>query len=326
MTQGAPPIRHVLAVVDPHQPVALASAASLAARHGAKLSILTCIEAPRDVAALAKASGQSCQAILDRMREDHLAQVAGIVARTLPDNSADLHLTDGKPFVEIIRHVLANGIDFVVKAAAPPTGARRFLFASADQHLVRKCPCPVWLQMPQSRHAPRRILAAVDVDDWDASEPGTLADLNRRVLQAAMRVADGPEAIIYVLHAWETVGEGMMWAFSSNNDPRLRAQAYVNEVLDIRTRALAELVRSVQHQSAEGTRPQMVPRLIRGPAEITIPSQANDLRADAIVMGTVARTGLGGFIIGNTAEDILNNVDRAIVAVKPGTFVSPLGA
>jgi len=41
-------------------------------------------------------------------------------------------------------------------------------------------------------------------------------------------------------------------------------------------------------------------------------------------MGTVARTGIKGLIIGNTAEVILNGIQCSVLAVKPDGFVSPL--
>jgi nucleotide-binding universal stress UspA family protein len=43
-------------------------------------------------------------------------------------------------------------------------------------------------------------------------------------------------------------------------------------------------------------------------------------------MGTVARTGISGFIIGNTAENILQKIDCSLLALKPQGFVSPVKA
>lgn len=43
-------------------------------------------------------------------------------------------------------------------------------------------------------------------------------------------------------------------------------------------------------------------------------------------MGTVARTGIPGFIIGNTAENILQKIDCSLLALKPLGFVSPVKA
>ena len=50
----------------------------------------------------------------------------------------------GTPFLEIIREVLRNGRDLVIKI--PETRDwLDWLFSSADMHLLRNCPCPVWL-------------------------------------------------------------------------------------------------------------------------------------------------------------------------------------
>jgi nucleotide-binding universal stress UspA family protein len=41
-------------------------------------------------------------------------------------------------------------------------------------------------------------------------------------------------------------------------------------------------------------------------------------------MGTLARAGLRGLLIGNTAERVLDDLDASVIAVKPPGFVSPL--
>ena len=43
---------------------------------------------------------------------------------------------------------------------------------------------------------------------------------------------------------------------------------------------------------------------------------------DVVVMGTVARTGLPGLFIGNTAVKVFSQVSCPVVAVKPASFVS----
>ena len=48
------------------------------------------------------------------------------------------------------------------------------------------------------------------------------------------------------------------------------------------------------------------------------------LDPDLVVMGTVARTGVPGFIMGNTAEMILNQIDCSVLAIKPSGFVTPV--
>lgn len=47
---------------------------------------------------------------------------------------------------------------------------------------------------------------------------------------------------------------------------------------------------------------------------------------DLIVMGTLGRTGISGFLIGNAAERIVNGIQCSLLAVKPDGFVSPITA
>jgi universal stress protein E len=59
------------------------------------------------------------------------------------------------------------------------------------------------------------------------------------------------------------------------------------------------------------------------PAEV-ITRFVTDERIDAVVMGTVVRIGLPGFLIGNTAETVLDRVSCSLFTVKPDGFVSPV--
>ena len=51
-----------------------------------------------------------------------------------------------------------------------------------------------------------------------------------------------------------------------------------------------------------------------------------DKKIDILVMGTVARTGISGFIIGNTAENTVQKLSCSLMALKPQGFVSPVKA
>jgi len=43
---------------------------------------------------------------------------------------------------------------------------------------------------------------------------------------------------------------------------------------------------------------------------------AKEIGADLVVMGTIARTGIPGFITGNTAESILNQIYCSVLEIK----------
>ena len=53
--------------------------------------------------------------------------------------------------------------------------------------------------------------------------------------------------------------------------------------------------------------------LIKGDPRHVVPATARELDADLVVMGTVARIGIAGFFMGNTAEIILDQIDHHAV-------------
>ena len=64
--------------------------------------------------------------------------------------------------------------------------------------------------------------------------------------------------------------------------------------------------------------------LENGKAGDVIPALATKKRVGLVVMGTVGRTGIPGFFVGNTAEKVLGVVDTSVLAIKPEGFVTPV--
>ncbi|MFG0261979.1 MAG: universal stress protein, partial [Novipirellula sp. JB048] len=59
------------------------------------------------------------------------------------------------------------------------------------------------------------------------------------------------------------------------------------------------------------------------PSEV-IRGIADRIEADLMVMGTVCRTGVPGFLIGNTADSIIAGLTCSMLALKPTGFRSPI--
>src|SRR5690606_35628255 len=97
-----------------------------------------------------------------------------------------------------------------------------------------------------------------------------------------------------------------------------------------------ELIRAVsgvqnQHRNAlddlirkSGIGGKMQVHHLRGCADKMIPQYVADNNIDILVMGTVARTGISGFVIGNTAENIVQKLGCSLLALKPNGFISPV--
>lgn len=231
----------------------------------------------------------------------------------------------GIPFLEIISEVLRNGRDLVIKTAESG-GLLDRVFGSDDMHLLRKCPCPVWLVKSKSSKAYHRILAAVDVDDdYPPEELNTRHLLNLQILEMASSLALSEFAELHIVHAWEAIGErAMRRAFVGT--PEEKIVAYVEEVRQQHKQSLNVLTDEAISKPGQSAMEYLNPQthLLKGSPRKEIPAFADEIEADLVVMGTVARTGISGFFMGNTAETILNRLDCSVLAVKPSGFVTPV--
>jgi nucleotide-binding universal stress UspA family protein len=318
--------KNILCVVDPGEACkpALARAVTLAENNQASLTLVdVTTRIPAGIgmpeggplsadlqAAMVSAHAQGLEALVDPYRKR-----IGIQTKVLI----------GTPFLEIIREVLRNGHDLLIKIPETRDWLDR-LFGSDDMHLLRKCPCPVWLIRPQAPKSYRRILAAVDVDDaYPSAELESRRALNLQILEMAGSLALSDSATLHIVHVWEAIGESAMRG-AIESVPEEKIRAYVQQVRRQHEASLDGLLRGVTGnlgpEALDYLKPQM--HLVKGRARKEIPALAKRIEADLVVMGTVARTGIPGFFMGNTAETILNQIDCSVLAIKPPGFVTPV--
>ena len=229
----------------------------------------------------------------------------------------------GTVFLEIIREVLHCGHDLAIKAPEEPAWLER-VFGSDDMHLLRKCPCPVWLVKHSASKSYRRVLAAVDVDH-PAPELAIRHKLNVKILEVAVSLALSDFAELLVAHAWEAVAESAVRsAFLRWSDAEVGV--YKEMLRQQHDEGLGGLLNEViETQGGEDLRYlNLKKHLIKVPPRAEFPALADMLRADFVVMGTVARTGVAGLFIGNTAETILEQIESSLLAVKPEGFKTPV--
>lgn len=234
-------------------------------------------------------------------------------------------LIEGTPFLEVIRDVLRNQRDLVVKSVKGGDGAVARLFGSTDMHLLRKCPCPVWLIKSTDRGPFRRIMAAVDSSELDPTDRDPTEPLNRKILELAGSLAFLEHSEFHVVHAWFPIGEGLLRSARAGMTTD-EVDPYVKNFRMIHRRWLDRLMRKAKKwigpEEYKAAKPKT--HLPKGNAREVIPDLARRLGVDLIIMGTVARTGIPGLIIGNTAESILSDIDSSVLAVKPEGFVTPI--
>jgi universal stress protein E len=258
------------------------------------------------------------------LANEHRRDLDTLLTPFRDDSNIQTRILQGTPFLQIIREVLRNGHDLVISVPENPDWLDR-LFGSDDMHLLRKCPCPVWFIKPEARKR-KRIVAAVDVsDEYTPEELDTRRSLNLQTLEIAISLALSDHAELHIAHAWTAIGEVAMYG-PFMRTPEAQITAYVEQIRKQREAALDTLVKQVTAQLGQDMLAHCKPHthLIKGPSRKEIPALLRRLDPDLVVMGTVARTGVPGFIMGNTAETILNQIDCSVLAIKPAGFVTPV--
>lgn len=309
---------NILCVIAPDadQRWVLERALTLAQSNQARLTVLTVLE---PVPALADIVPQTVERALEQRFADHVAALLQGLAGAAPQVKAVF----GRGYLEVIREVLRHDYDLVLKPATPDVELKALLFGSNDMHLLRKCPCPVWLLKQGGRMPYRRILAAVDFDPAVGSEV-TVA-LGRRILELAAALSLAEFAELHVVHVWEAAAENVLRVWGSSS-----SEATIAEYVALERQRHAQgmealmtvLAGCIGQEAMDYLKPRL--HLPRGNAGKEVPALVQSLDADLVVMGTVGRSGIPGLIIGNTAETILHKVDCAVLALKPPGFVSPV--
>lgn len=227
----------------------------------------------------------------------------------------------GTGFIEVIRDVLRYQRDLVVKSVETAKGVLWPLFSGTDMKLLRKCPCPVWLIKANQQHSYRDILVALDY------EPGNPENdvLNQRLLETATAQALGDFSQLHIVHAWRLPHEEFLRSPREGNSG-VDVDRMVQEEELIHRRWLEGLVAehctNLGPETTDFLQPQL--HIIKGDPKTVVPDCARELGAELAVVGTVARTGVPGFVIGNTSEAILNRIDCSVLAIKPDGFTSPI--
>lgn len=296
---------------------------SLAENNQARVTVLHVAERPR----LGPFFGSmSLDDVMQGLRNKAMLQLQALLQPIRDRAEFLIDVRFGTPFIEIVRAVLRSQHDLVIKTEGEG-GAHSFLFGGVDQHLLRKCPCPVWVLVGETSANYRRVIAAVDFDPWgeDERDSRTEEELNSQIVDLAVSLATSDFAQLHVVHAWQSITDSMVQVFSSDISEEKSAANRERERREHQSR-LDSLDNKIREHLGADDYGYLAPRfhLREGLARDVIPGMAAELEADLVVMGTVSRTGIPGLLIGNTAEVILNNLECSVLAVKPSGFLTPV--
>ena len=270
-------IRSILVVLEPNQPE------SLALKRAKRIANST----QSELHLLVCDRQHDHRAWLDELA--HSLREEGHTVSTRQDWQESSHQT-------IIAAQQAEGCGLVIKQHYPDNPLKKALLTPDDWKLLRYCPCPVLLVKTDRPWLGGKVLAAVDVgnDDFEHST------LHANIVCQAYDLANLVKGELHVL--------------SAHPAPMLTAADPAFQLREVIAARYREACQRFQDEYGLGNH-QL--HIAEGPADILIPQLALQLDAVVTVIGSVARSGLSGALIGNTAEVVLDVLESDVLVIKP---------
>lgn len=185
--------------------------------------------------------------------------------------------------------------------AVVKTGHRSgtFYHTSTDWYLLRECPAPVLLVAEKKWRKARPILASLDLSSSKKSKQ----QLNWQILQTAAHYASKFNCELHVVHA--------LHISTVLKDLDLIDEKALASKQKAKLKPVIEKICSEYQLSKDQI------HIRTGPAHKIIPSVADKIKADLVVMGTVSGHNVITRLIGNTAEKVLTHLRTDVLALKP---------
>ena len=214
-----------------------------------------------------------------------------------------------RPYEAIIQEVLAHQHDLVLKMAHQHDRLEAVIFTPTDWHLLRKCPCPVWMVKDQPWPEGGKALVAVNL----ASEEPHHDALNQKLIRETVKLAESVNHTeVHLVGAYPITPINIAIELP-DFDPSVYNDAIRGQHL-----VAMKALRQKFSISEEFTHVE------KGLPEEVIPELSLHLDAGIVVLGTIGRTGLSAAFLGNTAEQVIDHLRCDLLAIKPDDFVSPI--
>ncbi|UTW03668.1 universal stress protein [Amphritea atlantica] len=208
--------------------------------------------------------------------------------------SVTLETTSGDKLLALLAKLLSQQpFGLLVKSCDP---RRKGFMTSVDGQILRELPCPVLLVKRDQLWQDGVVMVAVNALAEDRHQ----LQLNDDLLKVAAQIALATGSALAAAVACPSAMMG--------GEPQMQSE----QLIQARARQAAE---------AQLNRLQLQAQTLavgEGPPEYWIPEVAGQLAARLVVIGTRARGGIQGLLIGNTAERILPRLDCDILVLRIG--------
>lgn len=246
--------------------------------------------------------------------------IAGLNARVdaltakLPANTSRA-VVSGRLVEETTKAVMINQADLVLKAASNASEKPASMFGSIDKRLIRHCPAPVWVVREDIGNKFDRIAVAIDRPDVYADQDNR-RDLALSLIDHAVQLASFFKIdTVDVVYAWDAVGADLVRSPRSGISEQ-EAKEYMQECEHDSCTWLDEFIQ-IASQRLGCASGELTAQPVFGRPRIALVDKVHDLESDVLILGTIARSGALGLLIGNTAEAVLDRLQCSVLALKP---------
>ncbi|NVJ49452.1 MAG: universal stress protein UspE [Gammaproteobacteria bacterium] len=301
------PVQRILVVITreaPTQP-ALERALAFAKDTSVTITLLSSVYQPalELTAVIAPDERQAMRLQYLKARQEYLEQLT----RDFPHANVEYNcrtVWNKKPSTAILDYLEDHEFDLTIKRISRDASSENPFVMPTDWQLLRFCPTPLLLVKDEQWHTDRPLLAAVSLTQVDSKHQA----LNQQIIHAAQQLSRQLDCDFHLVSTHATPNLDVPLDYKPLSDKPLRER--VNAFHQERMRKLIDEYPLRAEQL----------HIVEGLAEEQIPLTAQQIGAQLVIMGTVARTGLTAAFMGNTAERVLAQLQCEVLALKPQGF------
>ncbi len=185
--------------------------------------------------------------------------------------------------------------DLVIK-----TGNRSesFTYTPTDWHLIRQCAAPVMIVSSKKWKSKNNILATIDL----STDTTAKIKLNKQVIEHAQMLSN-------------ITGQTVTYLYCINL-PRVISDLEIFDESKLSKRAREQAkIHLDKYYKKYNLDPKSI-KMTRGTPANAINKTAKKEAVDMVVMGTLGRKGIKGKVIGNTAEEVLADLNTDVLTIK----------
>ncbi|MCC6509937.1 MAG: universal stress protein [Pirellulaceae bacterium] len=204
---------------------------------------------------------------------------------------------------QLLQVIQDRQIDLLIRPAKGLRSAESGAIGATSSQLLRRAACALWLTQGERSAGCTHILAAVDATPDDEAH----AALNRIILQRSLDLVKREGCQLHIAYAWDIYDSELLRGRlpESQFDEMIERNRLCHE--ESYERELSEFGLHTSDSNVH---------MLRGAATQVIPDFCRQHQIDLLVCGTVARGGLSGLMIGNTANRMLSKVPCSILALR----------